>query len=197
MSYRKKIRPVVLALLGVVLLPIFGEFFVEFAREKGWYKNPSEQVEGIMNFISTITNLPYFYHFVVFIAGLSMGVSVDLFLRKRETPDAVYVNKAELRLRTFDDNRVPERISHINIWRWYILSNVFVPINRDTGEATTSVVTNLFVTFDRPVRVGSLLVSSPDFSLPQYEVKAFYGRFAIVAFTGEMPTGTLVLRVRQ
>jgi hypothetical protein len=46
----------------------------------------------------------------------------------------------------------------------------------------------LFVTFDNPVRVGTLEVSA-DFKLPAYEVKEFNNRFAIIVFGDDLPTG--------
>ena len=45
------------------------------------------------------------------------------------------------------------------------------------GPATTS-ITNIFVSFDRPVKAGTLLLSSADYVMPKYEVKEFNNRFA-------------------
>ena len=130
----------------------------------------------------------------VALVALAMGFYLG---DRRAAAPKTLANDAELRLRAYGDERTPERISHVNIWRWYYLRNIFVKINLETGEQTPHVLVNLFVTFDKPVNVGSLLVSSPDVRVPKHEVKEFNNRFAVIVFNDELPAGTIVLRVHQ
>jgi len=57
------------------------------------------------------------------------------------------------------------------------------------------VVGNLFLSFDRPVKVGTLEVSAHGFTLPSYEVKEFTNRYAIIVFSNELPAGSLQIKV--
>jgi hypothetical protein len=104
-------------------------------------------------------------------------------------------DRAELTLHIYGDERTPTKISESNIWRWYYLRNVLGVVNKDTGEKTQAMITDLFVDFNQPVLVGTLEVNSPDIKLPTYEVKDFNNRFAIIAFMGLLPQGTLVITV--
>jgi hypothetical protein len=64
-----------------------------------------------------------------------------------------------------------------------------------TGAQTTQTISNLFISFEYPVKVGTLEVSSPDFVMPHFEVKEFNNRFAIITFSNDIPVGTLVISV--
>ena len=114
----------------------------------------------------------------------------------KASKDVKFADAAELRLRTFGDERVPEAISSTNIWRWYYLQNVLIVEDKESGQTKEHVLINLFVTFDKPMKVGTLLISSPDMKVPRSEVKEFNNRFAVVAFHGQLPIGTLVLTAR-
>jgi hypothetical protein len=72
---------------------------------------------------------------------------------------------------------------------------MLININPKNGQRDTVEIVNLFVSFDPYVNVGTLQVSSPDMALPQFEVKEFNNRFAVIAFSGHIPAGTLNLTV--
>ena len=126
---------------------------------------------------------------VLFAAGLS--IYHNLF------PSEAFADDAELNLHYYGDERVPERISYNNIWRWYSMRNMFIGIDGKGDEKKIGVITNLVVSFDTPVKVGTLTVRSVDFQMPQHEVKEFNSRFALIAFTGEIPAGMLNIVVKQ
>jgi hypothetical protein len=134
-------------------------------------------------------------------AGLAIGLfviglAVGLIIGDRRNPRAELVDRAELVLHSYGDDRTPTRVSDNNIWRWYILRVAAVFIEAETGRTERrSLPTSLYVTFDQPVRVGTLTISADDFKLPLHEVKEFNNRFAIIVFDGELPTGTLRIRV--
>jgi hypothetical protein len=100
------------------------------------------------------------------------------------------VAKSELTLRTYGDNRWPDRVSGKNDYRFFYLRGVVKSIH-PTGEKTEAIVPCLFVTFSRPTRTGTLTVNSPDMRLPRHEVKEFNQRFAVIVFDDELPLGTL------
>jgi hypothetical protein len=71
-------------------------------------------------------------------------------------------------------------------------------MDAQTGqERERAVTTILFITFDVPVKVGTLEVASPDIRIPFHETKEFNNRYAIITFSGNLPTGTLEIRVHQ
>jgi hypothetical protein len=55
-------------------------------------------------------------------------------------------------------------------------------------------ITNIFISFERPVMVGTLVLSSADYVIPRYEVKEFNNRFAIIAID-QTPPGILDIKV--
>jgi hypothetical protein len=145
----------------------------------------------------------------VLIAVGSIGVGVgqttfykELTGQKQEpkvtqaTTTRLSVDKALLRLHIYNDQRQPERLTAENIFRWYHLKTIAVLIDPKTGRAAEQVFnTTLFVSFDSDVRIGTLQARSPDMTLPQFEVKEFNQRYAIVVFSGLIPEGTLEITV--
>jgi hypothetical protein len=65
-------------------------------------------------------------------------------------------NRAELRLRSHGDHRVPTVVSENNVWRWYVIRNTFTVM--DIGRTITDSITNIFINFDRPVKIGTIVV---------------------------------------
>ena len=104
--------------------------------------------------------------------------------------------EAHLRLLVYNDERTPTRISEKNIWRWFWLRDILTMVATDGTMSSTATITILFLSFETPMITSSVEIQSPDFTLPRYEVKAFYPRFAIVVFDGKMPAGTLEISMR-
>lgn len=108
------------------------------------------------------------------------------------------VDTATLRLHLYGDERVPTVVSSNNVWRWYYLRNIIKGITKKGKlPETIGTITILFISFDRPVKVTTLEVSSSDIKLPTHEVKEFNNRFAIIVFSNALPTGTLEVTVRS
>jgi len=124
-------------------------------------------------------------------------------------PNRGLSTRAELRLRCHGTALAPTKLSETNIWRWYILTMVervmaagagahgvsFGPIGAG-GTALAPIQHTLFVTFNKPVAVGTLEITSPDMALPLHEVKEFTNRFAIIVFDQGLPAGTLVITLK-
>lgn len=130
------------------------------------------------------------------VLGLSVGVfliglAVGLFFNKRKPNFSL---RAELTFHFYGDTRNPKLLSSENLWRWYLLRNQFVTVDAQ-GITYKRTISNLFITFNTPVRIGTVEVSSPDSKLPAYEVKEFNNRFAIIVFQDELSSGTLNIRV--
>lgn len=104
--------------------------------------------------------------------------------------------KADLRLLTYNDERTPTGIGSDNIWRWFWMRDILTAVATDGTVSSETTITILFISFETPVIVSSLEISSPDFTVPRHEVKAFYPRFAIVAFQGKVPAGRLEVSAR-
>lgn len=113
-----------------------------------------------------------------------------------ETPDTS-PRDASIRFHLYGDERTPQRLDFENVWRWFYLRTLQRTITDATPGDYQTLNTIFFLTFDRPVTIGTLEISSPDFDLPQYEVKDFDVRSAVVVFSGALPMGTLEMRVRQ
>ena len=103
-------------------------------------------------------------------------------------------NTSYITLHTYGDDRHPIRLAYENVWRWYTLRAIGT--DKDT-EGTNPLATILFISFEIPVSVGTLEISSPDMQLPLHETKEFNNRFAIIVFNGSIPQGTLRIEVHQ
>ena len=66
------------------------------------------------------------------------------------------------------------------------------------GMSAGAVILNhtLYLTFDRPMSVGTMVITSPDMTVPLHEVKDFSSRSAVISFGSGIPAGTLVVTVR-
>ena len=88
MSARRFLRMASLGLLALFFMPvmvaIIGEFFIEWAKQGGWYANPSERVGAVIALANTLISTPWFQWLVFSIGGFAIGVWVDYFTRRRE-----------------------------------------------------------------------------------------------------------------
>lgn len=131
----------------------------------------------------------------VLLVGIAAGLMIGTF---RDAPSGKFLKNADLRLHIFPDDRTPQRLTATNIFRWYWMRQVLVGIKEGTGEEVRrDIFCTLFVSFDTPVYVGTLEISSPDIRLPPHEVKEFNSRYAIIYFHAPMPDGTLYLTVHE
>ena len=130
----------------------------------------------------------------IFLLGLSLG----LIVADHRNINAVQkpYERASLKLHIYGDDRVPERISAENIFRWYLLKSKAVLIDNGAGK-DIPITSTLFISFDKDVEIRTLHVGSPDVQLPLHEVKEFNQRYAIVVFMGNIPAGTLEIAVVQ
>jgi hypothetical protein len=189
-------RDILSWLLGGIILAIIGEFAIDSAREYGFFEHPTERVEAVTSLLAAIRERPWFWPALCGIGGLVSGMWLAAMVRRRAAP-AELVDNADLRLHTYGDERSPTRLTANNIWRWYYFRMIMVSIEQGTGKEHRHAISQLFITFESAIKVGTLEIRSPDFSLPQHEVKEFTNRYAIIVFSSELPAGTLDVTVRR
>jgi hypothetical protein len=124
---------------------------------------------------------PFSYFIAVWIGVL---ITLKIYGFKR---DKQYKTSAEIRLRYHGNTHTPDELLRQNTWRWYNL------IHMDYSNNLEVLANCLFLSFDKPVAIGTLKITSPDMKLPLYEVKEYNNRFAIIFFSGQLPSGTLVV----
>jgi hypothetical protein len=69
------------AIAGLTLVPVVGEFFVELARERGFYDHPSERVLRLIGYASDLSHHPLFPWIAGGMVGASVGSWVAVILR--------------------------------------------------------------------------------------------------------------------
>ena len=79
----KTIRNILSWLIGGILIALIGEFAIDLAREQGFYEHPTDHVVAIMGVLATIKNQFWFWPIVALLAGLVIGMWLDLFFRGR------------------------------------------------------------------------------------------------------------------
>ena len=119
---------------------------------------------------------------VVIAGGIFLAVKLGWLKR--------YADSAQLVLRFNQAGQsVPDKLSHHNIWRWYILHSVATFVApQGSYRATTATIV---VSFEPEVSITTIRCASPDSVVPKYEVKEFNQRYAIIVFETELPKGTL------
>lgn len=127
---------------------------------------------------------------------LLLGVAIGMVIADRRNARLkAPVDRAVLRLRVYDDTRLPERVHYENIFRWYYFPGVFQMKDQDGNQIGSFAIVTLVVSFEPEVKISTLKVRSLEGELPTHEVKEFNQRFAIVAFLGKAPVGTIEVAV--
>jgi hypothetical protein len=77
---RRLIRWILASVSAVILIPVLGEFFIDFARERGLYEHPSERMEAIIDAIASLGANQVYRLIAVAIACFALGFWVDYLL---------------------------------------------------------------------------------------------------------------------
>ena len=104
------------------------------------------------------------------------------------------VDRSELRLVVDNEKRAPTSIFYMNVSKWCLLGQNFIRIDKEPDRDQDRGPVCLFILFDQPTKDELLSVTS-DSVLPHYDIKEFNDRFAIIAFAGPIPVGTLEIIV--
>jgi hypothetical protein len=84
---RRILRWLALGISSLLVLPIIGgvagEFFIELARERGWYDHPSQRLDAAVSTFSAFVTQPWFLVVTALFVGLALGAWLDLLLRRQ------------------------------------------------------------------------------------------------------------------
>lgn len=119
---RSKIRKILSWLLGAVagaiIIAVAGEWFIEVAKDKGWYRNAGENWDSAMSVVLSYLAQPGFYvpftGFVGLVGGLWLDAALKVFEPRNRKPKEIDWNFLEVeidRLKTLlvhDIHNVPE-----------------------------------------------------------------------------------------
>jgi hypothetical protein len=95
---RKLARLILVTIAGGLILAIaagvIGEFFIELARQRGWYDNASERLDAAASAFSSFVTQPWFLIITAVLGGLALGVWLDVLLRRADRHRAATVRAA-------------------------------------------------------------------------------------------------------
>ena len=74
------------AIFVAIVAGVLGEFFIEWAREQGWYQNPSTRLDTAMTAFSDFVTQTWFISTGALLAGLAAGSWIDRWLRRFSKP---------------------------------------------------------------------------------------------------------------
>jgi hypothetical protein len=86
--FRRLLRRAFELLSAFVLVPIIGEFFIQWAKEHGFYEHPLSPMESAMSrlhWVFTVGSDPTYRIITAFICGTAFGMWVDAYLRGKES----------------------------------------------------------------------------------------------------------------
>lgn len=120
-NFRKIIRWAAFALFMMVLLPIIvsvvGEFFIELAREKGLYSDPSNRLDAAMIALTVFVTQTWLLVAAGFFGGLAAGLWLDVILRHKLHHETVGVPVSKEVLKkgaSIDSRKIRRRCNRIN-----------------------------------------------------------------------------------
>jgi hypothetical protein len=128
----------------------------------------------------------------VLLLGVALGIVVA---DRRQARLKAPVDRVVLRLRVYPDTRLPDRVHAENIFRWYYFPGMFEVKDQGGGTVASLAIVTLFVSFEPEVKISTLKIRALEGELPTHEVKDFNQRFAIIAFMGKAPVGTIEVAV--
>jgi hypothetical protein len=128
----------------------------------------------------------------VLLFGIALGIVIA---DRRQARLKAPVDRAVLRLRVYADSRLPERVYFENIFRWYYFPGTFQMKDQEGNLVGSLAIVTLVVSFEPEVKISTLKIRALEGDLPTHEVKEFNQRFAIIAFLGKAPVGTIEVAV--
>jgi hypothetical protein len=159
---------------AIIVIPVAGGWFSEFAKEKGLYEHPSENAEAVMNWLSSFVSQPIYWGVAGLFIGIAFGMWMDSILKSKEKDERkieeTFAERSELVLLAHGGQKHVTMVSHVGVWRWYSLVQIGIGKNVSGEIAQEVLSTTIFISFDEPVNVGTMEISA-DHVIPTYEVK--------------------------
>jgi len=179
-----------------MLFPVAGEFFVELAKEHGWYDQPSAKVKFVVDCILAVTDLPGFYPVLTFVAGLSVAYWLFQWLMPPpKSAEKAPSTDTYLRIQFGTPPTPPVSAGLSNIWRWYALASVRVLVGPNGNQERETSFWALFLTLDKAVDVKQVIVETLSGAPPSYEIKDRDARSVVVVFSGDMADRLVAIKV--
>jgi hypothetical protein len=97
-----------LGLATAVFTSVLAEFFVEWAKEEGWYDRPTAKVKAALD--ALLPYMPWALLSLAFLSGLTLGLWVDRLLGKPTGPFAAISRKDDEELAEFIEQTATEMI---------------------------------------------------------------------------------------
>ena len=82
-------RTVVTIITTLVIIPVVGEFFIGLAKENHLYEMPNRWPGAALSWVQEILESPWLWRLGLFLAGLTIGMWLDTFVRRRATSTQV------------------------------------------------------------------------------------------------------------
>ena len=86
---QRAVMYVTLGVIGTIVVAVVGEFFIELARERGWYDSPSQRVDAFLSAFSVFVTQVWLLCLASGLAGLTIGLWTDKFLRKHDSTERI------------------------------------------------------------------------------------------------------------
>lgn len=193
-------------LSAVVLIPVFGEFFIKLAEEYGVYDQPSAKIRAIGLFISSLTDSKFF----PWIGGVIIGFTAATWFEKAlkyfgeryfggsatesSSPNVKRsAGRPDTRLRIrLDPNQTnhyfQDKINNIFSWKQTVMQ---VSVDGVDGHRTVIHCDHIIVTFEEDTEYERPIVDSFGAPIPGYSFFSLGKKGAISQFTDRIQAPTI------
>lgn len=189
------VRRIVLWLFGglgaTVGLGVATEYVNKAIEQKGGFDDASRWLDAAMTAFSGFVLQPWFLCLAAASAGLAAGLWLDLLLKRREKPPGAAPGPPPGIVPTsckiaFAPDGQPTGITVQNIKRWFVLHNLLIAVNKETGAEERHGLTNLFITFEDAVAIKQVHVRGQGAPVPRWEMKDRDPWQIVLAFNGPL-----------
>ncbi|WP_424941676.1 hypothetical protein [Aliiroseovarius crassostreae] len=194
---RRVLQWIASLLFVLVISPIVGTFFIEYAKTLGFYDDPAAVVDALLMFASQIINSAAYPYVLGASGGAFAAVWLYWFAGKIERRQAkpVLLYDSELSLQ-FRKDPQPFEAKNLNIFRWYTFPVIMQVFDQSGQRKDENVVTTIFLTFQDLSQTAYPVLKCSDPNL-RLEVKDLSSRSAIVLLHGKAEDVTIDMSFRS
>lgn len=196
-EWRRLIRLGMGYALVLFICPVIAEFGIELAKELGAYSQPSQKVASVLGWISTLTGQWWFAFAFGFVAGGTLFMWVDFFLRRRETPKGWVRVKANIptfvRVQFTAGSQNVVQLANQNV-RTTSLDRALFNFEFADGGVMQRIIWYVTIVFKEPTSYGQIVVDSGGARIPEYQVIKHDHFLAILRFHGDI--GNVAVEIR-
>lgn len=100
-------------MITIIVIGVGGEFFIELAREKGLYNNPSETLDQVVPMLRELLVTPWF----AWLGGASVGITAllwaNLLWAKRKPPSKISNNNSTAKAEPNPDMTIGQAVNYL------------------------------------------------------------------------------------